>query len=113
MGERTLKIKKHISEILYSPEEIQIRLNYSGYSDDSRRNLVVENLQDGASHSCVGSRPAAGIGLDRFDSEILKNKSWNVQRGWGGENLSNLLITMPNTVHGSRRLLKNYLPLMP
>jgi hypothetical protein len=106
VGERNLEIKNYISEIIYSPEEIQIRLNYSGSSDDSRRNLKNEFTQDGNLFYGVGSRAAAGIGVDRFHSDISKNKSLSARRGWGGQNFANLLITLSNKVHRNRQLLK-------
>ena len=59
MGERNLKIKKYISEIIYSPKEIKIYINYSSLLDsstslstmmgdrrhDTDESRVVENLR--------------------------------------------------------------------
>ncbi len=84
-AERNLRIKKYISEIKYSPEEIELELNYPSYSVEDAENLGVENLRGGAMRVSAGNtEQVMGGGVTRNNSDSLL-KVCNENHGGEGE----------------------------
>jgi site-specific DNA recombinase len=106
-AERNLRIKKYISGIKYSPEEIELELNYPSCSVEDAENLSVENLRAGALRSCAGSSEQVTGGVQQGTGWDSSLKVCSRDSGGPKTPEKTFKIIIPNELHKNKRHLKN------
>jgi len=106
-SERNLKIKKYISGIKYSPEEIELNIKYYRFIDERSSSAGVDSLRTGDSRIMAGSRTQALGGEKHADYSSDLGKVCNLKGGGPKTPLKTFKIIIPNELHKDKRHLRN------